>query len=65
MDKQFENESKMCRRGFPVSRNVYMRTRVKFMCVNKICVQVKVERGSTFTFTRDPPYIASNFHLHE
>jgi len=25
MDKQFENESKMCKGGFPVSRNVYMR----------------------------------------
>ena len=65
MDKQFENESKMCKRGFPVSRNVYMHTRVKSMCVNKIRVKVKVERGSTSTFTRDPPYIASNFHLHE
>ena len=65
MDKQFENESKMCKNGFPVSRNVYMRTRVKSMCVNKIRVKVKVERGSTSTFTRDPPYIESNFHLHE
>lgn len=65
MDKQFENESKMCKDGFPVSRNVYMRTCVKFMCVNKICVNVKVERGSTSTFTSNPPYIASNFHLHE
>lgn len=65
MDKQFENESKMCKNGFPVSRNVYMRTRVKSMCVNKIRVKVKVERGSTSTFTRDPPYIVSNFHLHE
>ena len=40
MDKQFENESKMCKRGFPVSRNVYMRTRVKFMGVNKITLRV-------------------------
>lgn len=40
MDKQFENESKMCKRGFPVSRNVYMRTRVKFMGVNKITLRL-------------------------
>ena len=42
MDKQFENESKMCKRGFPVSRNVYMRTRVKFMCVNKYASKLKL-----------------------
>ena len=43
-----------------------MPTHVNFSRVNKIevmCersrVNVKVERGSTFTFTRDLPYIAS------
>ena len=39
---------------------------VKFTCVDEIeaiyerpCVNVTVERGSTFTFTHDPPYIVS------
>ena len=47
----------------PVSRNFYVR---KFICVNEIeamhersRVNVKVEPRSTFTLTRDRPYIAS------
>ena len=43
-----------------------MRTHAKFTCVNEIeamnerpQVNVKVERGSTSTFTRDLPYIVS------
>ena len=43
-----------------------MRTLVKFACVNEIEVMyeksrviVKVECGSTFTFTRDLPFIVS------
>ena len=41
-----------------------MRTYVNITCVNEIVemyerprVNVKVERGSTFTYTRDLPYI--------
>ena len=52
--------------GFPLSRNFYVRTHVNFPRVNNIeemyerrPVNVKVERGSTFPFTRDLPYIAS------
>ena len=51
---------------FPLSRNFYVRTHVKFACVNEIEVMyarsrviVKVEWGSTFTFMRDLPYIVS------
>ena len=51
---------------FPLSRNFSLGTHVKFTLVNKIeavyerpRVNVKVERGSTFTFTRDLPYIVS------
>ena len=40
--------------GFPLSRNFYVRTDSKFTCLN-----VKVARGSTSSFTHDPPYIAS------
>ena len=54
--------------GFPLSRNFYVRTRVKLTCVNKIeamyerpRVNVEVEPRSTFTFTRDLSYIASLF----
>ena len=53
---------------FPLSRNFYVRTRVKLKCVNKIeavyerpRVTVKVEPRSTFSFTRDTSYIASLF----
>ena len=49
--------------GFPLSRNFSMGTHVKCTRVNEIeakyerpRVNVKVERGSTFTFTRDLPY---------
>ena len=52
--------------GFPLSRNFYVRTHVNFTRVNKIQtmyersrVSVNVEQGSTFTFTRDLPYIFS------
>ena len=55
--------------GFPLLRNFHMRTHVNFTgftCENKIetmyersRVNVKVERGSTFTFTRDFSYIVS------
>ena len=52
--------------GFPLSRNFYVRLHVNFTRVNKIetmCersrVSVNVEQGSTFTFTRDLPYIVS------
>ena len=45
-----------------------MRTHVKFTCVNETdtmyerpSVNVKVEQGSTFTCTRDLPYIVSTF----
>ena len=40
--------------GFPLPRNFYVRTDSKFTCLN-----VKVARGSTSSFTHDPPYIAS------
>ena len=50
--------------GFPLSRNFHVRTHVNFTRVKKIevmydktHVNVKVERGSTFAFTRDLPYI--------
>jgi len=50
----------------PLSRNFYVRTHVYFTYVNKIVtmyevprVNVKVERGSTFTITRCLSYIAS------
>ena len=46
--------------GFPLSRNFFMGTHVKCTRANEIeakyerpRVNVKVERGSTFTFTRD------------
>ena len=46
--------------GFHCVRNFYMRTRIEFMWVNKIepmyersRINVKVETGSFFTFTRD------------
>ena len=49
-----------------MSRNFSLGTHVKFMLVNKIeavyerpRVNVKVERGSTFTLTLDLPYIVS------
>ena len=50
-----------------MSRNFYVRTREKFTRVNEIetmyerpRVNVKLSaRGSTFTFTRDLPYIVS------
>ena len=49
-----------------LSRNFYTRTHVNFTHVNKVeaiygrsRVSVKVERGSTFTFTRGLSYIAS------
>ena len=51
--------------GFPLSRNFHVRTQVNFTCVSKIAVMydrvrvsVKAERGSTYAFTRDLPYIA-------
>ena len=50
--------------GFPLSHNFSVGMHVKFTRVNEIeatherpHVNVKVERGSTFTFTRDLPYI--------
>ena len=46
--------------GFPLPRNFYLRTRVKFTCVNKtkamyerLRVNVIVYRGSTFKVTHD------------
>ena len=49
-----------------LSRNFYTRTHVNFTHVNKVeaiygrsRVSVKVDRGSTFTFTRGLSYIAS------
>ena len=52
--------------GFPLSRNFHVRTHVNFTLVKKIGamyerprVNVKVDRGLTFTFTRDLPYIVS------
>ena len=51
---------------FPLSRNFSMGRHVKCKRVNEIeakyerpRVNVKVERGSTFTFTRDLPYTVS------
>ena len=57
----------LSKRGFPLPRNFYLRTRVKFTCVNKIKamyerlrVNVIVYQGSTFKVTRDLfTYIAS------
>ena len=50
--------------GFPLLRNFSLGKHLKFTRVNEIeamyerpRVNVKVERGSTFTFLRDPPYI--------
>ena len=48
----------------PLSRNFYVRTHVKSTRVNKTeamyeSPRVKVERGSTFSGTRDLPYSAS------
>ena len=58
---------------FLLSRNLYVRRRVKFTCRNKIeamygrsrvrC-KLKVEPRSTFTFTRDLSYIASILFTH-
>ena len=54
--------------GFPLSRNFYVRTDINFnwLYVRKLetmyrrsDVNVKVERGSTFTFTRGFSYIVS------
>ena len=52
--------------GFPLSRNFSMGTHVKSTRVNEIeakyerpHVNVRVERGSTLTFTRDLPYTVS------
>ena len=52
--------------GFLLSRNFSMGTHVKCTRVNEIeakyerpRVNVKVERGSTFTFTSDLPYTVS------
>ena len=52
--------------GFPLLRNFHVRTIVNFTRVDKIVatcgrsrVNVKVEPGSTFTFTCDLSYIAS------
>ena len=54
--------------GFQLPRNVEALTLVKFPSINKIeamsevsRVNLKVERGSTFIFTRDTSYIASKF----
>ena len=51
---------------FPLSRNFSVRKHVKFTYVNEIeamyerlRVKVKVERVSTFTYTRDLPYAVS------
>ena len=53
--------------GFPLLRNFHVRTIVNFTRVDKIvatCGRLRVnvieEPGSTFTFTCDLPYIASN-----
>ena len=50
---------------FPLTRNFYVFTRVKFACVYKVeeiyekaACKHKVERGLTSMFTRDLPYIA-------
>ena len=47
--------------GFPLSRDFYVRTRVNKIqtMYERSRVSVKVEQGSTFTFTRDLPYIVS------
>ena len=47
--------------GFPLSRDFYVRTRVNKIetVYERSRVSVKVEQGSTFTFTRDLPYIVS------
>ena len=56
---------------FPLLHNFYVLSHVKFIRVNKLeamyerpRVNVKVERGLVFTFTRDLPYIASNLFIH-
>ena len=53
--------------GFPLLRNFHVRTIVNFTRVDKIvatCGRLRVnvieEPGSTFTFTCDLPYFASN-----
>ena len=53
-------------------RVIYVRTYVNFTRVNimepkyeRAQVNVKVERGSTFTFTRNVPDIASKLRKHE
>ena len=49
----------------PLKRYFYVFTRVKFTCVYKVeemyekaACKRKIEQGSTWTFTRDLPYIA-------
>ena len=53
---------------FPLSRNFSVRPHVKCACVSEVeamygrlRVNVKVEQGSTFMFTRDLPYFAFIF----
>ena len=47
--------------GFPLSRDFYVCTRVNKIetMYERSRVSVNVEQGSTFTFTRDLPYIVS------
>ena len=52
--------------GFPLLRSYHVRTHVNFTRVNKIeamyersRANVKAERGSSFTFTRDLPFNVS------
>ena len=50
--------------SFPLSRNFSVRIHVKFTRVNEIEAMYESPRANmkderTFTFTRDPPYVAS------
>ena len=56
----------MCRLGFPLSCNFYVRTLVNEIesMYERSRAKVKVEQGSNFTFTRDLPYIASILSTH-
>ena len=64
--QQFLELSALPKGGFPLLRNFYVGTRVNKIeaMYRRSLIEVKVERGSIFTFTRDLPYIASVLFTH-
>ena len=61
LNQQCSELSAVPKGGFPLLRNFYEGTRVSKIeaMYRRSSVNVKVERGSIFAFTRDLPYIAS------